>query len=110
MSVRPTCSGVATARAIPFLRARKKFVFDSMVVVAAPGGRLRNAHAAPTESASAISAPPCITSAVVHRSAAHASSPRTSESVACVMRMPQRAAKGMRDVRSDEVSVIDAGA
>ena len=42
----------------PSRTPRKKLVFDSIVDVDAPSGRLRNAHTAPTLSARVISAPP----------------------------------------------------
>ena len=47
-----------TARTSPVRTAPRKFVFDSIVTVRAPGGRLRNAHTAPAVSASAMSTPP----------------------------------------------------
>ncbi|OLC18488.1 MAG: hypothetical protein AUH26_00190 [Candidatus Rokubacteria bacterium 13_1_40CM_69_96] len=42
MVVRPRWSGVEVARTVPSLAPAKKLVFDSSVVVPAPGGRLRN--------------------------------------------------------------------
>jgi hypothetical protein len=47
---------------------RKKLVFDSMVDVVAPSGKLRKAHQAPRVSARVMIAPPCKIPATVHRS------------------------------------------
>src|SRR5688572_6896251 len=69
--VAPRCSGVAVAVIeAPSRTPPRKFVFDSIVdVPLAPSGRLRNADAAPAESASAISTPPCSKPALVQRAA-----------------------------------------
>ena len=54
----PRCSGVASARTTPGRPGAKKLVFDSSVVVEAPGGKFTTVAAAPTVSANAISVPP----------------------------------------------------
>ena len=74
---------------------RKKFVFDSIVDVVAPGGRLRNAHTAPSVSANAMTTPPCSSPAVVHRSARHARRPVTSSALAAVSSTPSSPANGI---------------
>ena len=78
MKERPTCSGRATACAVPPRTPRISDVDDATVDVVAPGGRLRKAQTAPTVSASVISAPPCITKPAVQRSGDQASRPVTS--------------------------------
>src|SRR5437867_272277 len=77
-------------------RLKKKLVFDSMVVVPmAPSGRLSSAHAAPAESASAMSTPPWRIPAAVHSDGAHASDMTTSSAVYASVSMPRVAARGM---------------
>src|SRR5215510_630666 len=66
--VRPRWSGVASARTTPSRPAAKKLVFDSSVVVDAPGGRFRNVAVAPTVSAIAMIVPPCSAPPKVRRS------------------------------------------
>ena len=83
--------------------ARKKLVDDVMVEVAAPDGRLRNAHTAPSVSASVITAPPCMRPAVVHRSGAQARWPRTSSFDAASIVIPTATANGMVATRSREI-------
>src|SRR5205085_6159335 len=79
ITVRPTWRGRATASTWPSRTARRKLVFDSIVVVpAAPSGRLRNAAMPPTVSASPMSAPPWSAPPVVQRDGSHASRARTS--------------------------------
>src|SRR5207249_10214842 len=92
---RPTRSGRVVPSTRPARTARKKFVFDSIVVVAAPDGRFRKAQIAPSVSPSAMRAAPCSTSPVVQRSGAHSSRPRTSAGVAAVTSMPRARANGM---------------
>src|SRR3954471_22450386 len=96
MNERPTCAGRATACAAPDRTPRTSDVVDETVEVEEPGGRLRNAQTAPTESASVISAPPCIRPPAVHRSGAHGSDPVTSVGVAASRETPAATAKGMR--------------
>lgn len=93
--MRPTWSGVVVATAEPERIARKKFVFDSIVVVLAPSGRLRNAHTAPRVSASVINAPPCRTPPAVQRVGCHAMRPSTVDAVAVTIVIPHSAANGI---------------
>src|SRR5262249_32987986 len=95
IDVRPTCSGLDTASTCPPRTARKKFVFDSIVAVLAPSGRLRNAQIAPRLSASPMRAPPCRTPPAVHRSGAQSRRPRTSSFPAAETSTPSPAAKGI---------------
>src|SRR3954447_25214328 len=96
MKERPTCAGRATACAAPDRTPRTSEVVDETVDVEAPGGRLRNAQTAPTESASVISAPPCIRPPAVQRSGAHGSDPVTSPGAAVSTEIPAATANGMR--------------
>src|SRR5207244_6918658 len=92
---RPTWSGWATASTGPLRTAAKKFVFDSMVDVLAPGGRFRKAQIAPSVSARLMIAPPWRMPALVQRSADHPSRPRTSSAVAAVISTPSATANGI---------------
>src|SRR5438270_10431655 len=100
MKLRPTWSGRATPDTRPLRTARKKFVFDSTVAVAAPAGRWRNAQTPPSVSAKAISAPPWRTPPAVQRSGAHGSVPRTSSGSAETISIPSRPASGTDAARS----------
>ena len=75
--VRPTWTGVEVNVTTPSLMPRMKFVFDSIVVVPAPTGRLFVAHNAPTESATAIKKPPCSAPIVVQTSGRQAAEQTT---------------------------------
>jgi hypothetical protein len=46
MKRRPTCSGWLLPSTCPAVTGRKKLLFDSMVLVVAPGGRFKKAHTA----------------------------------------------------------------
>src|SRR5213592_1744890 len=87
---RPTCSGCVTASTWPLRTGAKKFVFDSMVEVPAPGGRFKKAQIAPP-----WSVPP-----LVQRSGAQARRPRTSSGVAAVTSAPTATANGMAAARA----------
>src|SRR5438270_3360670 len=100
MKLRPTWSGRATPDTRPLRTARKKFVFDSTVAVAAPAGRWRNAQTPPSVSAKAISAPPWRTPPAVQRSGAQGSVPRTSAGSAESISIPSRPASGTAAARS----------
>src|SRR4249920_2523182 len=95
MVLRPTCSGRAIALTSPSRTARVNTVDELMVAVPAPAGRLRNAHSPPSESASPITAPPCMIPAVVHRAGAQARWPRTSSAAAASRTTPSAAANGI---------------
>src|SRR5690349_16884855 len=91
--LRPLCSGVASARTVPLFPAAKKLVFDSMVAVASPSRRLRNAAVPPTVSASAISAPPCRLPCRVRRWSRISISATTRSGPASTKRMPRCSAR-----------------
>ena len=78
----PRCSGVAVAMTEPLRTAPRKLVFDSMVAVPpAPSGRLRNAHAPPAESASAMMTPPCSRPLLVQSAGLQSTSSTTCSAV-----------------------------
>src|SRR2546426_593703 len=89
MVVRPRWSGVEVARTRPSCTPAKKLVFDSSVVVPAPGGRLRNVAEAATVSARAMRVPPWSLPPMVLRSSRTASSATTRSFVASTKRMPK---------------------
>src|SRR5215831_7111555 len=89
MVLLPLCSGVASARIVPPFPAAKKLVFDSIVAVAAPSGRLRIVAVPPTASASAISVPPCTVPRMVHRRGWISSSATTRSVPVSTKRMPR---------------------
>src|SRR5690349_16128034 len=91
--LRPLCSGVASARTVPLFPAAKKLVFDSMVAVASPSRRLRNAAVPPTVSASAIRAPPCRLPCRVRRCPRISISATTRSGPASTKRMPRCSAR-----------------
>src|SRR6266516_7352255 len=97
---RPTWSACVTASMWPLRTGAKKFVFDSMVEVPAPGGRFKKAQIAPSVSASAMIAPPCNVPPLVQRSGAQARRPRTSSALAAVTSAPTATAKGMAAARA----------
>ena len=104
-SARRSCCGRrgaarATASTEPSRSARKKFVFDSIVLVEAPAGRLRYAQTAASASARDISAPPWRMPPAVQRSGAHAIRPLTSSALAEVISTPIEAANGIASPRS----------
>ena len=94
---------LAVASTCPSRTARKKFVFDSIVLVCAPSGRLRKAHTAPSASASAITAPPWSTPPAVVSSGAQASRPVTLSGEASVSSIPSVPANGIASRRSRRV-------
>src|SRR4051794_14376384 len=94
--VRPRCTTVATARTVPDVTGRNICVVDVIVAVDAPCGSPRKVTTAPSESASDISAPPCRTPAAVHSSARCSSVATARSAPASSMRMPSRAANGIR--------------
>ena len=92
------------ATAVPLRTARRNCDDDEMVVVAwAVSGRLRKATDAPTVSARAMIAPPCMTSPLVQRSGDHASVPTTSSGPIDTSSAPISAMKGMA-LRAKSVS------
>src|SRR5271163_4186945 len=94
--VRPICTGEHSARAVsPARRAATKFVLLSIVVVFAPGGRLRSVATAPTESAKAMTAPPWRMEFEVHKSSRTKSSAITLSALASMIVTPINLANGM---------------
>src|SRR5215831_3858156 len=89
MVLLPLCSGVASARMVPPFPAAKKLVFDSIVAVAAPSGRLRIVAVPPTASARAISVPPCTVPRMVQRLGRMSSSAITRSFPVSTKRMPR---------------------
>src|SRR5215472_3569548 len=86
---RPTCSGTATARNRPGCEARKKLLFDSIVVVLISAGLLSPAGVPPRSSANAIYAPPCTTPLLLRCRSSASISPTTLSFSALTTRMPK---------------------
>jgi len=103
-------SGRDVASTEPSRTPRKKFVFDSIVVVpCAPSGKFMNAHAAPVLSASAITAPPCRRPPAVQTDSDHSRLARTSAAADFLNVAPMVRVNGMRSSNEARSGVSCAG-
>src|ERR1035441_1488952 len=82
MGVRPAWSGLALASTKPERTGRRKLVFDSIVVVAAPRGTFKKANQAAAGSSKDIGVPPCRTPNDVQSDGCDAMRKRTSSAPA----------------------------
>src|SRR5215207_1275368 len=96
MVVLPRWSGVHTAVAIsPSGTAAMKLVLLSIVLVPCPSGRFWTVASPPSVSASAMTAPPCMTAGTVHSSGRTFRRATTRSGATSTTSMPRNSEKGM---------------